>query len=203
MPLTICTRCRSLILFGGVKRQGLWYCKDQCVHAGVNAETAKQIDPDLFRRRVEQLHRGPCPKCSGPGPVDFHPAYEFVSFVIVCRWRRLTVLSCQRCAKQRQIAAALKTFIFGWWSVAGFVFTLIDIARNIYCMLNPVDSKWASPELANLVRTQLVKEAKTNMAIPTKNPVDDDEELLLETLNSEEQQKTPKTDPEGDAMPWD
>ena len=65
-----CDYCGSRILFGGVKADQGRFCNDRCRQAGVLLSIADQVPPEVVREHVAAVHRGPCPSCKGPGPID-------------------------------------------------------------------------------------------------------------------------------------
>ena len=70
-----CSYCGTTILFGGVKAGQERYCNQKCAQGGMLNAAAASIPPEIIAEQVIALHRGPCPVCRGPGPVDVHVSY--------------------------------------------------------------------------------------------------------------------------------
>jgi hypothetical protein len=115
---------------------------------------AQQASPaNYLADQVTQVHRGPCPSCGGPGPIDVHSWHIVVSAIYLTSRRTNSQLSCVPCGKKKQITGALVTLAFGWWGFPfGLIFTPIYLGMNISAMLKPPDPSTPSERLRELVR---------------------------------------------------
>src|SRR5262249_4991286 len=109
--------------------------------------------------RVEQIHYGLCPKCSGPGPVDVHVSYRVWSVLIVTTWSNKPQISCRRCGVRSQLASAGVSAVVGWWGFPwGLVMTPVQVTRNIVAAARGGGPTQPSAELERMVRLAMVGE---------------------------------------------
>ena len=80
--MTKCGYCGSSIVIGGVKAGDQRFCNDKCRRGAALLSLTRNIPADVLERRVEEIWRGNCPKCSGLGPVDVHRFYEVWSMLV-------------------------------------------------------------------------------------------------------------------------
>jgi hypothetical protein len=104
---------------------------------------------------VEEVHRGNCPRCNGPGPLDVYKAHQVWSALVLTSWSSRPALSCKSCGTKRQIGALLFSGLFGWWGFPwGLVMTPVQIARNIAEMAGGPKAGSPSALLEKFVRLQ-------------------------------------------------
>ena len=65
-----CAYCNTTILFGGKRNGDLRYCNDKCQQQGALASVANQLPREQVAAYLGRVHRGNCPQCDGPGPVE-------------------------------------------------------------------------------------------------------------------------------------
>ena len=71
-----CAYCNTRILFGGKRDGDRRYCNEKCLHQGLLSDAASQLSPADVQAHIFRVHKGNCPKCDGPGPVDMAYAIE-------------------------------------------------------------------------------------------------------------------------------
>jgi hypothetical protein len=100
--------------------------------------------PATVNARIDEAHRGPCPECGAPAPIDFYKSYKAYSVIIATTWKTETHVCCRRCARRHQWKAIGFTAGLGWWGVPwGFVATPIQIGRNLIEMCQ----RWTGPSV--------------------------------------------------------
>jgi len=155
-----CGYCGTTILFGGVKDSGLTFCNTECHQQGQVLVLSRSIPNDAIADQVRQIHRGPCPKCSGSGPVDVHTSYRIYSALLYSSWSSVPNVSCRSCGIKSQIGNTLFSAILGWWGLPwGLIMTPVQIGRNLFGMLKGPDESKPSAELENLVRVSIASQA--------------------------------------------
>jgi hypothetical protein len=110
-----CAVCGTTILFGGKSHSGMRFCSDVCAANGQVLAVANTIPDAEVIMLASKIHGGKCPKCSGPGPVEVHSAYEAMSFVLMTQWKTVQQISCRSCGIKKQALSSLKTVLLGWW----------------------------------------------------------------------------------------
>jgi len=154
-----CDYCNSTILFGGVRQGDLRFCNQKCFHNGYLLSASRQMPSDLVRQQLEQLHRGTCPKCQGPGPVDVHTSYQVVSLLVLTRWSSMPLVSCRACGVKSQVGNMLLSLVAGWWGFPwGLIFTPVQVTRNIVGLCQAPDPTRPSAQLEKLVRLHLASQ---------------------------------------------
>ena len=152
-----CLHCGQIVVWGGVKKNGLTFCGEACCHA----ERWRHVDvPEyLIRKNAIDMHRANCSHCGGPGPVDVHHAYRVMSFLIFSHYGTLTKFSCGSCATKFKLGALLTTLILGWWGIPwGLLLTPIYLIRNAYALVKPVSPDRPSDALLSLSQRLLAKQ---------------------------------------------
>jgi len=154
--MATCAACGLTILFGGKRVDDLRFCSDKCLAKGRVLSVAQQIPHDAVARLAATLHRGPCPKCQGPGPVDVHKTHTVWSAVYLTSWKSTPNIVCRSCGTKAQLLALLSSTLLGWWGFPWGVFvTPVQIGRNIAGLLRKPDPYSPSEELLRLARLQL------------------------------------------------
>lgn len=162
-----CNYCNSFILFGGKRDGGAVYCNDRCLQAGRLIAFSSQLDQNMVRVRVNDVHQGSCPKCQGPGPVDVHKAHKVWSLLVLTSWSTNPAMSCKSCGVKRQLGASAFSLVAGWWGFPwGIVLTPTQIVRNIVEMVGGPDPQRPSPLLERAVRIHLAADAAQRRVPP-------------------------------------
>ena len=160
-----CGYCETTILFGGVRDLHDRYCNEGCRNAGALLAVSSQVPVDTVRQQVWGVHRGPCPKCKGRGPVDVHVSYWVWSAVLFTRWGSTPAVSCRACARKSQLANIASSLLLGWWGFPwGLGITPVQIFRNAVGLARGPDDAQPSPHLEKLVRLSIVKQSGANPA---------------------------------------
>lgn len=81
-----CDYCGTTILFGGRRQGDLRFCNDRCQNGGALISISRQLPESLVQPKIWEIHRGLCPKCGGPGPIDVHTSYRVWSALLVTSW---------------------------------------------------------------------------------------------------------------------
>jgi len=152
-----CAACGTTIVFGGVEEDDRPYCNESCAEQGLLLEQATSVPEAELRRAVEKVHEGPCPLCSGAGPVDVHKSYRVWSGIVITAWSTRQTIGCRRCGVKQQLLDILYSGLCGWWGRLGVILTPIQIARNITALISPPSPYSPSEELERSVRLQLAR----------------------------------------------
>ncbi len=150
-----CSYCGTLILFGGKRAGDLRFCSDPCYENRLPLSLADQIPPATVLDHVFKLHRGNCPLCGGPGPVDVHVSHKVWSAILITSCSSEPQISCRACGMKSQLGNALFSALVGWWGFWGFVMTPIQVVRNFFGILRGPDPSEPSRTLHALVRRML------------------------------------------------
>src|SRR5262252_4770125 len=130
-----CGNCGSTIIMGGVRAGDQSFCNNNCAQNAYVLSVTKSLPTDLVERQIEEIWRGNCPKCRGPGPIDVHKIHEVWSALFLTRWSTKGQVSCRSCAVKRQLGGIAFSFFFGWWGFPwGLILTPVQIIRNIVAM---------------------------------------------------------------------
>ncbi len=155
-----CDYCGSTILFGGVRDGEFRFCNENCHGQGVFLSISRQIPESVIQQAVWEVHRGVCPKCQGPGPVDVHTSHRVWSALLITSWRSIPNISCRRCGLKSQLGDALFSLFLGWWGFPwGLFVTPVQIVRNFVSMVRGSDPTQPSAELTKIVRLSMASEA--------------------------------------------
>jgi len=155
-----CGYCDTTIIFGGMRDGDARYCNERCRSAGRLLAASLKVPEDVVRQQVWTLHRGPCPKCKGRGPVDVHVSYWVWSAIAFTRWGSTPVVSCRSCARKSQLANIGFSLLFGWWGFPwGLCLTPVQIVRNSMGLVRGPDDGQPSQQLGKLVRLGLARHA--------------------------------------------
>ena len=149
-----CDYCGTTILWGATRDGDFVFCGSKCHKEGHLLSAIDQVPEDVVRKEVLAVYEGLCPKCSGPGPVDVHTAYEVWSAFIITCWQSCPQISCRGCGNKARAFNAFACMLVGWWALAGLIMTPIQIGRNIAGLFGRTDSG-PSPQLVRLVRLQI------------------------------------------------
>ncbi|MCX8108380.1 MAG: hypothetical protein N3G20_06205 [Verrucomicrobiae bacterium] len=154
--MAVCGYCSSTIIFGGITSAGKLYCSERCSESARLLRLSEKVPYKLVLRKLDELHRGPCPKCGGPGPVDVYRSYRICSALVVSRWTNVPEVCCRKCAAKNQIVGVLYSLCLGWWSIPwGIILTPVQIYRNLRALFHTPRLDRPSSELEHLVRVGL------------------------------------------------
>ncbi len=155
-----CGFCGSSILLGGVTSGGQRFCNQRCLTNAYALSVSKQIPPDVIDRQMEEVFRGNCPKCRGPGPVDVHKVHRVWSAVVLTRWSTASQVSCRSCGLKSQAGAALFSAALGWWGFPwGLILTPVQITRNVIGMWGGSGASGPSADLRKLILASIATQA--------------------------------------------
>jgi hypothetical protein len=154
-----CAYCGTTILFGGKRINDLRFCNEKCLASGAHLTVADQVPSHQVTELASTLHRGPCPKCQGPGPIDVHKAYTVWSALYLTSWKTKPLVVCRACGTKAQIRALLFSALFGWWGIPwGFFITPMQIVRNVSGLRKTTDPFVPSEDLRRLAQLHLAKQ---------------------------------------------
>jgi hypothetical protein len=156
-----CSCCGNMILFGGVKQGELRFCNATCQSNGYLLWAASVVPEDAVRNLADKIHRGPCPRCQGDGPVDAHFVHWVWSALALTRWGSRQLVACRGCALKSQFGNLAFSAGLGWWGFPwGFLCTPVQIVRNIKAMASPPDPSQPSANLIQVARVRLASQAQ-------------------------------------------
>jgi len=151
-----CDYCGCTIFMGGVRAGQQRFCNKKCASEAYILAASRNISQDSIDRKVEEVWRGNCPKCNGPGPVDVYKSHQVWSAVVLTRWTSNSQVSCRSCATKRQAGALAMSAVFGWWGFPwGLILTPVQVTRNIIGMASGPDSSAPSADLKKLIRVHI------------------------------------------------
>lgn len=154
-----CDACGTTILFGGKKQSGLTFCNDKCLFKGVLALTAHDLPLNVVEDEVKRVHGGPCPICSGAGPVDLRFYHQVWSVIYLCSHKSAALLGCARCGRKKQVFSLFFSLFLGWWSIPwGLIYTPVQIFRNLKALLKPLNPAVPSQALIQMVKLDLAQQ---------------------------------------------
>jgi hypothetical protein len=158
-----CAYCGSRIWFGGVRDGDLRFCNEECHRKGIYLKFIDQLPEDFVAEQVRAAHRGKCPKCNGPGPIDVHKYHRVWSAIILTSWKTQPEICCRKCATGSQAKGLFTSLLLGWWGFPwGIIITPVQIVKNIGGMMGGPDPSKASPELEKLIKISLAQQILTN-----------------------------------------
>lgn len=153
-----CGSCGGMVLLGGERSGGKRFCDKKCLARCTLFKIANELPGDLIQRQVDAVHKNGCPQCRGPGPIDVHTSYRVWSAVYVTSWSSHPKVSCRRCGTRHKIQDALFSLLLGWWGFPlGFIFTPVQIIRNLAGIARKHTAGQASQALEEMVRLDLAR----------------------------------------------
>jgi hypothetical protein len=151
-----CGYCGTNILFGGVRAGEQRFCNERCHQSAYILSVSQNVPPHIIEGQLQEVFRGNCPKCNGPGPVDLHKVHRVWSALVLTSWSTSPRVCCRSCATKGQMGGALFSLFLGWWGFPwGIVLTPIQIGRNIAGMFGGPDSSQPSADLRKLIQVNL------------------------------------------------
>jgi hypothetical protein len=158
--MVMCAYCGSKILLGGKRLNELRFCNDECSNNGqaLTSALVPQISGADVRLLATRIHSGPCPKCSGHGPVDVRVSHQVWSFLLITQWRNVQQVCCRRCAAKSQLGSLCFSVVLGWWGIPwGILMTPVQVGRNLLGLIRPPDPSRPSERLMNLSRLMITE----------------------------------------------
>ncbi|MCA9117857.1 MAG: hypothetical protein KDA79_22455 [Planctomycetaceae bacterium] len=154
-----CDYCGTTILFGGVKDEGLRFCKEKCREEGFYLKVAQQLPADVVQSQMREIHQGACPRCGGDGPVDVQTFHTIWSVLYFTSWNSRPEVCCRRCGVKIRIRSLFSCGLLGWWGFPwGVLGTPIQLTRNFVGLFSGPRPEHPSAELENIVRVDLAQQ---------------------------------------------
>lgn len=151
-----CATCGTTILFGGTREGSFRFCNAACQAKGDLLIRAAQVPEAEAYGWARQIHAGPCPQCSGPGPVDNHMSHRVWSALIMTQWQSRPHISCRSCGVKAQLADVAYSLVLGWWGFPwGLIMTPVQIGRTCFSMAFPPKPSEPSSRLIQASRFEL------------------------------------------------
>ena len=157
-----CNYCNSLILFGAIEDEQHKFCSEVCYDRGFLLRISHQVPDYLVAQHISSVHKGPCPRCEGEGPVDVHTSHRVWSALITTSWHSIPTICCRTCGIRSQLGHTLFSLLLGWWGIPwGMLMTPIQVVRNLKSMLNGPNPSQPSDRLEHMLRLNLADELMT------------------------------------------
>lgn len=160
-----CAACGTTILFGGVRDGESRFCNARCRTEGSLRVALERVPDALVSSRVWMIREGRCPECREASPVDLHWSYRVWSGLIVVMHSTRPHLCCRRCGRREQWRDAAFSFVLGWWSLWGLLWTPLQVYRNIRDIRRSEVPSETSLQLELLVRAQLADDLATHRLV--------------------------------------
>ena len=167
-----CDYCGSTILLGGIRDGGMRFCNQKCHQNRVLMSLAQNVPVDILETKVNEVHQGPCPHCSGSGPVDVHTSYFIWSALILTSWSSRPRISCRSCGVKAKLGNGFASLVLGWWGFPwGIVLTPIQVGRNFVGIFQKPDPSRPSQLLHRLVCLSIASQFSRMPAATTPPPL--------------------------------
>jgi hypothetical protein len=151
-----CSYCNTTIIFGGKRNGEFRFCNAKCEKNGELLIVANQLSPFDVATYVDRVHRGNCPKCAGPGPVDVHTSYRVWSALLLTSWSSRPLIGCKSCGTKQKLGDTAFSLLLGWWGLPwGVLMTPVQLTRNVFALLKEQDPTSPSTDLEKNLRLQL------------------------------------------------
>ena len=151
-----CASCGSTIVIGGKKQGKLRFCNDECLQLEVFLSALNHVPDDLLEKQIRAVHKGNCPKCHGPGPVDVHTSHQVWSLLVLTSSKSNPQISCRKCGIKAKIRDGVLSLFVGWWGLPwGPIMTPIQVIRNIVGIFHSPDPTNPSWELETMVELEI------------------------------------------------
>ena len=151
-----CAYCNSFIICGGKRFGEKRFCSRGCEELGRLMAPTIGVSETEVAEKALRVYVGPCPTCSGPGPVDVHNSYRVWSLLLFTTWSSRSAISCRKCGRRRILHDAASSFLLGWWAPWGPIVTLMQLFRNNRSLKKLTSSTTPSAQLHNVIRLSLV-----------------------------------------------
>lgn len=154
-----CAYCNTTILVGGKRKGDLRFCNEKCEQKGALALVAKELPQADVGAYIGRVHRGMCPECAGPGPVDVHTSYRVWSALVLTQWSSRPLVGCKSCGTRQKLTDAVFSLVLGWWGFPwGLLMTPVQLGRNVWALLKTPDPSGPSPALEKILRLHLAEQ---------------------------------------------
>lgn len=154
-----CEYCSTTILFGGKRDGEKRFCGSKCQQNALLLARVESLPSALVWQQVSEIHRGNCPRCHGPGPVDVHVSYRVWSALVLTRWTARPLLACQTCGSRRRLGDLTFSAALGWWGFPwGLLVTPVQIGRNLRGLARRQVMEQPSPALEKMVRLRMAQQ---------------------------------------------
>jgi hypothetical protein len=131
-----CDCCGKHYTFGALRTGARAVCSGTCQERGQVLTALDILPPAEIGSFVADAHRGDCPTCGRPGPVDIRRAHWVWSAFFLTRWGSEAKIECVRCGRIRQAKALALSLLVGWWGVPfGLFVTPTQIVRNLMALI--------------------------------------------------------------------
>lgn len=165
-----CDYCKSYILFGGQKQSGRTFCNDECLQEGRLMMAADRLPQHAVDDSVDETHQGKCSLCHGPGPIDVHTSHTVWSIIAMTSWKSTPYVCCRSCGRQKQLTGFVTSALFGWWGFPwGFIYTPIQLCRNLSGIIGGPDPEVPSEQLETLTRLDLAIRIEAREPLPGRH----------------------------------
>jgi hypothetical protein len=154
-----CAYCNTTILFGGKRNGNLRFCNAKCEQKGALTLAATELPDAEVGAYIGRVHRGNCPECSGPGPVDVHTSYRVWSALVLTQWSSRPLVGCRACGTKQKLTDTAFSLVLGWWGVPwGLLITPIQLGRNVWAIFRAPNPAVPSPALEKILRLHLASQ---------------------------------------------
>ncbi len=155
-----CDYCGSMVIFGAYRKGEERFCNATCADRSVLLASAAPIPPEALAAEVSAVHRGRCPRCHGPGPVDVLTSYQIWSVVLLTRWQSIPDICCGSCGFKAALWNTLFSATLGWWGVPwGLIMTPVQVTRNLIALTRNPHPYEPSPALRRAVGRMMATQA--------------------------------------------
>ncbi|MFC1523347.1 hypothetical protein ACFL6N_01015 [Thermodesulfobacteriota bacterium] len=174
-----CAYCGTTIIFGGKKEGDFCFCNDKCLENGVVIVVAQELPREAVEEAIIEVHQGWCPQCGGPGPVDVHMSHTVYSLLLITNWSSTPNIYCRGCGRKSQARALVFSLFLGWWGFPwGFIFSPIQVVKNVIGILGGPKAGEPSGELEHMVRMMIAADAIENNQAEETSDVPEQQQLF-------------------------
>lgn len=125
-----CSHCKKWII-GGIRQDELRFCSAACYEDGYLCQLVEGIDDEFMANMILKVHRQPCPKCKGDGPIDLYVCHTATACFLYFQWEDSPKICCRRCGIQHIRNGVLWTAFFGWWHWFGPITAIWQIINGM------------------------------------------------------------------------
>ena len=150
-----CDYCGSSILFGGINENNLHFCNKECYTKGSFLLLTYEISDDLVNEKVNKTYHGRGLNAMVMGLLMFIRHI----ILIITSWCNQPQICCRSCEIKSQLSYIIFSFLCGWWGVPwGFIYTPVQIVRNIMGIVRGPNKLTPSAELEKLIRINIASD---------------------------------------------
>ena len=152
-----CSACGSRILFGG-QQWGAWPCCDAACLSNLKVRFVDEaMDAAVVAASVDEVFRGACPGCAGPGPVDVYGATSITGMIVAHQIVRRALVGCRSCGRKLRAKAALHCLLLGWWGAHSAMLNLYYLPASLCSALFARSPSAPSSALRRRVKEHLAE----------------------------------------------